>query len=590
MAPKARNRVALLTLGVIALAAGISGRLWQLSVERSAPLKSQARRQHERRIEVWGRRGAIVDRHGRELAVSVDSSSLFAHPRRVRDVEKAAELLAPVLGVKRATIRAKLRSDEPFVWIRRRLDSRIANAVRQLDLPVGPGAPFGLETEAKRFYPRGALGIHVVGFTDIDQKGLEGIERSFDELLRGDPAGYLAVRDGRGAAVLKLVQPPARQPKDIVLTLDLVLQHIVERELDLAMRETGGRWSSAVLLDPTTGAILALANRPNPDPSHYGSSKPASRRNRAVTDVFEPGSTFKIVAAAAALDSGHVHPEQRFDCGNGSIRVAGETIRDHHPYGVLSVREILEKSSNVGMVRVSHGLPAETLETYIRRFGFGAKTGIELPGESAGLLRDRSSWSGRSAASLSFGHEISATALQMATAFAIVANDGVMIAPRVVLGTREEDGTLERAEPPEPRRVISSRTAHTLASILEGVIVRGTGGSAAVPGYRVAGKTGTAQKPIPGGYSDTLYVASFGGFSSVRSPRLAGIVVIDSPRGAAHSGGAVAAPVFGRIMADALAYLRVPPDEDPLDLETADVASARPRAAYRRVEGSGARR
>ena len=583
MEPKARKRVALLTLAVAAMAVGISARLYQLGIERSVLFQDQARRQHERRIEVWGRRGSIVDRHGRELAVSIDSSSLFAHPHRVADPESAASLLAPVLGMKRSRVLDKLRSDEPFVWIQRRLDSRVANAVRQLDLPVGHAEPFGFETEAKRYYPRGELAIHVVGFADIDQTGIEGIERSLDELLRGDPTGYLAVRDGRGASVLKLVQPPARQPKDVVLTLDLVLQHIVERELDRAMRETGARWSSAVLLDPTTGAILAMANRPNPDPRRYGRSNLACRRNLAVTDAFEPGSTFKIVTAAAALDTGRIHPEQRFDCGNGSIRVGGQTIRDHHPFGVLSVREILEKSSNVGMVRVSRFLAPETLESYIRSFGFGEKTGVELPGESDGLFAKHSEWSGRSAASLSFGHEITATPLQMAVAFATVANDGVTIPPRIILGTRSADGTVERSEPPEPRRVISSSTAHTLASILEGVIGRGTGGAAAVPGYRIAGKTGTAQKVIDGRYSDSLYVASFGGFGSVRSPRLAGIVVLDSPRGKSHTGGAVAAPVFGRIMADALAYLRVPPDEDPLDLHAAELASGTSRSAYQEI-------
>jgi cell division protein FtsI/penicillin-binding protein 2 len=581
MEPKARNRVALLTLAVVALAVGISGRLYQLGIERSGLLQDQARRQHERRVEVWGRRGAIVDRRGRELAVSLDSSSLFAHPHRVADPERAAALLAPVLGMKRARILAKLQSDEPFVWIQRRLDSSVANAVRQLDLPIGQGEPFGFETEAKRYYPRGELAIHVVGFTDIDQMGIEGMERSLDEMLRGDPTGYLAVRDGRGASVLKLVQQPARQPKDVVLTLDLVLQHIVERELDRAMRETGARWSSAVLLDPTTGAVLALANRPNPNPRRYGRSDPACRRNLAITDTFEPGSTFKIVTAAAALDTGRVHPEQLFDCGRGSIRIAGQTIGDHHPFGVLSVREILEKSSNVGMVRISRTLAPETLESYIRRFGFGDKTGIELPGESPGILAELSEWSGLSAASLSFGHEITATPLQMALAFAIVANDGVAVPPRIILGARSADGTLEQPATPEPRRVVSSRTAHTLASILEGVIVRGTGGAAAVPGYRVAGKTGTAQKPVRGGYSDSLYVASFGGFGSVRSPRVAGIVVLDSPRGEIHSGGAVAAPVFGRIMADALTYLRVPPDEDSLDL--GPLAGGPAAMAYRGV-------
>jgi cell division protein FtsI/penicillin-binding protein 2 len=485
-------------------------------------------------------------------------------------------------------IREKLRSDEPFVWLRRRLDARDANAVRQLGLPLGPAQPLGFETEAKRYYPQGSLAVHVVGFADIDQRGIEGIERTYDEILRGDSTSYLAVRDGRGAAVLQLVRAPVRQPEDVVLSLDLVLQHVVERELDRAVWETGARSASAVLLDPATGEILALANRPTVDPSRYGEAGADRRRNRAVTDAYEPGSTFKIVTAAAGIDTGRIHPEQLFDCGRGSVVVAGRRIRDHRSFDVLSLREVLERSSNVGMIRATLEIPPGTLHDYIRRFGFGQRTGVELPGESAGLVVPIRRWSGVSQASLAFGHEVAVTPLQMAAAFAAVANEGVLVPPRIVLGTRAADGLLHPAAAPEPRRVVSTRTAHTLASILEGVVVRGTGKAAAVPGYRIAGKTGTAQKVAPGGgYSDSDYVASFGGFGSVRSARVAGLVMLDSPEGDAHSGGAVAAPTFGRIMADALAYLRVPPDEDPLAAGRAELASATaPRGTRRRQPDS----
>jgi len=582
MNPRTRNRVVLLVLAVMGLAGGIASRLYQLEVRSADAMQSRARRQHEREVEIWGRRGAIVDRRGRELAVSLDSSSLFAHPPRVQDPRRAASLLAPVLDLSRDQILAKLTTDEPFVWIRRRLDVEVANAVGRLDLPMGVGEAFGFQSEAKRYYPRGSLAAHAVGFADIDQKGIEGIEKIFDGVLRGDSTGYLAVRDGRGASLLKLVHPPSREPQEVVLTIDLVLQHVVERELDRAMRESGARWASAVLIDPRSGEILAMSNRPTADPNDFGSSSPEGRRNRAVTDVFEPGSTFKIVALAAGLDTGVVHPEQRFDCGNGGIQVAGLRIRDHKPFGVLSLREIVENSSNVGMVRVSSTMRPETLNDYILRFGFGDKTGIELPGEIRGLLAPLSGWSGMSAASLSFGHEIGVTPLQLAAAFAAVANDGVRIPPRIVLGTRDADGRFDPSQRPEPRRVVSSATAHTLGSILEGVIVRGTGRGAAVPGYRIAGKTGTAQKVIPGvGYSDELYVASFGGYGSIRTPRVAGVVVLDSPSGDVHSGGAVAAPVFGRILADTLAYLRVPPDEDPLKAGLPSPAGRAAPASYR---------
>jgi cell division protein FtsI/penicillin-binding protein 2 len=513
--------------------------------------------------------------------VSLDSSSLFAHPPRVPDPRRAASLLAPVLDMSREQVLAKLTTDEPFVWIRRRLDAQVANAVRRLDLPMEAGQAFGFQSEAKRYYPGGTLAVHVIGFADIDQKGIEGTEKVFDEVLRGDSTGYLAVRDGRGASLLQLVHPSAREAKDVVLTIDLVLQHIVERELDRAMRETGARWASAVLIDPRSGEVLAMSSRPTADPNDYGSSNPEGRRNRAVTDAFEPGSTFKIVTVAAGLDTGAVHPEQRFDCGNGGIQVAGLRIGDYKPFGVLSLREIVENSSNVGMVRVSSMMKAATLDEYIRRFGFGDKTGIELPGEIRGILAPLAEWSGISAASLSFGHEIGVTPLQLAAAFAAVANDGVRVPPRIVLGTRDADGRFEPSERPEARRVVSSATAHTLGSILEGVIVRGTGRGAGVPGYRIAGKTGTAQKVIAGAYSDDLYVASFGGYGSARTPRVAGVVVLDSPSGDVHTGGAVAAPVFGRILADALAYLRVPADEDVLEAGLSNPVGGAAPASYR---------
>lgn len=560
------HRVALLVAGTAVLAAAVGVRLVQLQVFRSERLRAHARRQHEQVVEVGGQRGAILDRRGRELAASVASSSLFAHPWRVADPDRAAAALAPVLGIPRAQLLERLRSDAPFVFLKRRLDPDAATAVRSLGLPVGPGEPFGFEPEAKRVYPQGRLASHVVGWANIDQKGLEGIERTHDDRLRGDATAYLAVRDGRGGMVLQVVRRPSKQPEDVVLTLDLGLQHLVERELDGAIARTGASAASAILLDPASGHVLALANRPAADPNHLGEAPPEARRNRAITDLFEPGSTFKVVPAAAALERGTVGPGTLFDCENGDWRLAGRPIRDVHRHRrrLLSVAEILERSSNVGIVKIGRTLPRAVLRDSIVSFGFGRRTGIELPGERAGVVTPLARMSAQSPASMAMGYEVGVTALQLAAAFAAVANEGVLVPPRVVLGIRDARGRFEPAPQPEPRRVVSSRTARLLAEMLEGVVVRGTGRPASVPGYRIAGKTGTARKNVPGrGYAPDRFVASFAGFGPVGRARLAGLVVLDSPSRGEYYGGLVAAPVFGKIMGEALAYLAVPPDEDP---------------------------
>jgi cell division protein FtsI/penicillin-binding protein 2 len=342
-----------------------------------------------------------------------------------------------------------------------------------------------------------------------------------------------------------------------------VLQHIVERELDRAMDETGAKAASAILLDPKSGQVLAMANRPAVDPRSYGKSSPEARRNRAVSYLYEPGSTFKIVSASAALEHGTVTPEQRFNCA--SYTVAGKSYTDVHKYGVLSVREILEHSSNVGMVQVGRTVPREQLRATIVDFGFGRRTGIELTGERSGDIPSIPHMSATSPAAMSIGYEVQVSPLQVASAFATIANEGLRVPPRIVLGTRDRDGVVRLAEPPEPHRALSARTAVTMTNILEGVVLRGTGQTARVAGYHIAGKTGTAKKVIPGGvgYTTHEYYASFGGFGPLKDPALAGFVLLDTPRGNFFYGGQVAAPVLGRILADAFDYMRVPPDDDP---------------------------
>lgn len=589
-----RTRVAFVVLAVAVLAAGVVARLLHLQVFDAESLRARAGRQHRQTIEVAGHRGAILDRNGRELAVSVSTQSLYAHPWRVEQKERAARLLAPLIGRTEAAILEKLRGDDPFVWLAKRLDPVTARAVAALPIPIGKGKPFGFEEEPKRFYPQGSLGIHVVGFADADQKGIEGIEKTFDPTLQGDSSRYLALRDGRGGALLQLIRPPAHVSRDVTLTIDLVLQHIVERELDRAMDETGATAASAVLLDPSNGQVLAMANRPTADPARYGQRGAEARRNRAVTDLYEPGSTFKVIAASAAIDQGTVTAESRFNCA--PVTIAGHTFRDVHRHGILSVREIVQESSNNGMVQVGRTLAKDVFRDYVVRFGFGRRTGIELPGERHGTVTKVAQMSALSIPEMSTGYEVGVTPLQMAAAIGAVAHEGVWIPPRIVLGTRGADGTFDASAAPESRRVISPRAAATMADILESVVVKGTGQKAQVPGYRIAGKTGTAHKVAPrGGYSTSEYYSSFAGFGPKTRPRLAGIVVLDTPRGGFYFGGLVAAPVFGRILADALAYLRVPPDDDPWAIReeerrVAEEKAAKTAAAERKRRARGSSR
>lgn len=559
-----RKRLLLLVLAVVLLAAAVGWRLYQLQVQRSAGFRARAVSQHERRIVVHPARGLILDRDGHELAVSLETESLFAHPPRVEQPELAARLLAPILGLSRGEIHSRLRSGKPFVYLKRFLEPETAQRIRRLDLPLGENLPFGFLPESKRYYPKGRLGVHVIGYATIDGDGVEGIEKQFDEDLRGDPSLYLVTQDGRQSRSQRLVRGPERTPQDVTLTLDCVLQHIAERELERAMEDTGASAASAIIMEPRTGNVLALANRPAADPNSYGKARPEARVNRAVVHQYEPGSTFKPVPLAAVLEHDRIDLGRRFDCERGLYRLGSRVIRDVSARGWLTPAEVLKHSSNIGMVKITRTLQPQELWDVIDRFGFGKKTGIELPGEEAGSLRPIADWNAYSYASLAFGHEVAVTALQLVTAVAAIANDGVLVPPRVALGRSKPGSAIELFAPPAGRRVISRRSARELTAMLEGVIESGTGSRAALPGYRLAGKTGTAKKVASGGYSERDYIASFAGFGPAGSPRLVALVVLDSPRGPLHQGGHVAAPLFGRIMADALRHLHVPADEDLL--------------------------
>lgn len=555
-----RYRVALLIVVGALAASGVLYRLYRLQIVQAHELHARAEDQHVREGRIEGRRGAILDRNGEVLAMSIQTGSLWARPDKVQDPDGAAHRLSRILGMSTARIRQAITRDTRRVYVKRGLDLEELEALRRLDLLQSEDSGFGLDSENNRYYPGGILAAHVVGFAGVGQEGLSGIERARHAQLQGEPSYHLEERDALGQRFVRTVRPPAKPHHDVVLSLDLVLQHIVERELERGMRETGSRAAWSVLLDPVSGEVLAMASRPAPELNEYSTSSPAQQRNLALFE-YEPGSTFKIISAAAVLDRDAVRPGRRFDCERGRYRVGNRTYRDHEPYEILTFAEIVERSSNIGMIKVASRLEGRTLLDYVERFGFGSETGVGLY-EEDGKLPDLDQGPEVARASLAIGYGISVTAVQLAAAIGAVANDGVLVQPRVVLGTRAPDGTWEPEERTADRRVISSRTAETLTRFMEAAVLRGTGTEADVPGYRVAGKTGTARRHVEDqGYSKGMYYASFGGFAPSRDPRLVLLVVFDSPRGARYYGGQVAAPVFARIMAASLAHLRVPPDD-----------------------------
>jgi len=556
-----KSRLLLFTVLLLAWCMAIGGRLWSLQVVQHGEFTRRADRQQQRVIELDPPRGTIFDARGRELAVSIEVESVFAVPRELADREGAATRLARVLALDRSKLARALDQDREFVWIARKLDPPVARAVRALELP---GVYF-LE-ESKRYYPMRQLAAQVLGFVGTDNHGLAGLEANYERVVAGKPGRRTVLRDARrGLAVppgLPSADPVAGA--DLVLTLDSALQQIVEEELDLVVSGRRAQSGSVVLLDPDTGAVLAMASRPTFDPNAFRAASEAALRNRVVQDAYEPGSTFKMITAAAALEQGVVSPGDRFDCEMGGITLAGVRISDHKAFGDLSFREIIAKSSNVGTIKTALRVPTADFYATIRAFGFGRATGIDLPGESPGLLMPLERWPALAKAYISFGQGISVTPLQLAGAFAAVANGGRLVEPYIV----EEIRGAGETRRPHPAPVVrgeaaSPRTIATLRELLAGVTVEGgTGRAAATPGYSAAGKTGTAQKAVPGrGYLPDEFVASFVGWAPAARPLFVGVVVVDDPKGGYH-GGDVAAPVFGAIARRALLTRHVRPERE----------------------------
>lgn len=556
--PPAPSRARLIGLGLLAfLWLGlILTRLVQLQVVRHGEFSARAGRQQQRLVPVSPKRGILYDRNGRELAVTISVESVFAVPAEISDPELAARLLAPIVAQPAGAIAERLRSGRLFAWVARKLDAHQVERVRALNLK---GIYF--QRENKRFYPKRELAAHVLGFVGLDEDGLGGLEYQLDREIRG-PAGRLLIStDGRGRWFHRVQDAPG-EGASVVLTLDETIQFIAERELAVAIARTRARAGTIIVADPRTGEILALANWPTFNPNAPTRGPRSHHVNRAVTLAFEPGSTFKIVTVAAALDAQVTRPAEVVDCQNGGIVLAGHFIRDHKPFGLLSVREVIYHSSDVGAIKLALRLGNQRMYEHMRLWGFGEPTRVGLPAESPGLLRPPGRWSQISIGALAMGQEVAVTPLQLVAAFSAIATGGEWVAPRIVQEVVPFGGQPGLApRPPSPRRrVMSRQTAETLRAMLRGVILQGTGVLAQPDGYTAAGKTGTAEKiDETGTYSTTEFIASFGGFAPAASPALTVLVVLDSPVGLYH-GGEVAAPIFRRVVEQALAYLNIPPD------------------------------
>jgi cell division protein FtsI (penicillin-binding protein 3) len=537
----------------------IGGRLGHLQMSQHEWLRERARLQQESVMPAGAPRGLIVDRAGRELARSIEVESFFAVPGEIADAERTAARLAEVLPIDAAALAEKLRRAQAegrkFVWVARKLTADQAAAVGSLKL-----AGVRSLKETKRFYPNGPLAAHVLGFVGLDESGLGGVEQAYDDSLSGETGRLSFETDGRRRPYDSFGIGP-RPGQTLVLTIDQAAQHWTEQALAAAVERARARSGTAIVLDPHTGEILALANAPAFDPNQARRFGPEARVNQALQNIYEPGSTFKIVAYAATLEKGLGKPTDRIDCQMGSINVYGRTVRDHSPFGTLTLTEALAKSSNVAAIKLGMRLGDDVMYDYITRFGFGARTGIELPGETAGLVRPVARWQRSSIGSIAIGQEIGVTPLQMVSAFGALANDGVRVAPHIVREMRAADGTVLVRAHPQERRVLGAETAAQLREMLESVTLKGTARRAQLDGYTAAGKTGTAQKidPRTRAYSKTKHVASFVGFAPVSNPAVVIIVVIDEPVGAYH-GGDTAAPVFREIAERILPLLNVAPD------------------------------
>ena len=569
MNPRARIILGVLA-GVYVL---IVFRAFHIQVLGVKGIRDRGARQYSAKIPLLPKRGVILDRTGNEFAVSLSTKSIFVQPSKLSSPDVAANLLSRRISRPAAELRKELASDKNFLWVKRQMPSSMAEEiVREVREAVakgkGGGGADGIGTveEPKRFYPNRELASSIIGFTDVDSTGIEGIELSLDKYLRGESAYLVCERDARGRIMVPADTPIEvnSEGHSVSLTVDRNIQHVAQTELMEAVKKYKARGGMALVMQPKTGEILAMASLPTFNPNSLSAARPEARKNRVITDCLEPGSTFKVFTLASALELGAIDTRQKIFCENGTYRYAGRTIHDTHKYGWLTVPEVIKFSSNIGMIKVSEKMAPERFHDMIQAFGFGTKTGVELNGESGGLVPPRDKFSGIRRATVAFGQGIAVTPLQLASAMASVVNGGKIMKPYIVKEIADPEGrVVYRGEPKELRRTISPKTSAQMREILGKVVQEdGTGTQARIKGFHIGGKTGTAQKVEEGTgrYSPDKRIASFIGFLPLQDPELLILVVIDEPKGAVY-GGVVSAPAFNQITLKTAYYLGITPTE-----------------------------
>ncbi|OGF48213.1 MAG: hypothetical protein A2452_03955 [Candidatus Firestonebacteria bacterium RIFOXYC2_FULL_39_67] len=559
-----RIRIQIIAAFFILFGAALFFRFLYLQIYTGGQMENLSDRQSADVQEIIAERGFIYDSNGRELAVSVEVPSVYAITYQVKNKEETAVKLAGILGMSRAEILKKFNSGRNFVWIMRKTEYEKGKRIKAMKLP-------GINTvlETKRFYPKGTLGAHALGFVNADAAGCEGLELSYNKYLSGKNGKLISVKDAKGREVVsgEVDYEAPQNGNNMILTINEGVQSIVEEELNIVFEKYHAKEATAIVMNPATGEILALANRPNYDPNKFNEYPQSYLRNRAVSTAYEPGSTFKAVTMAAAFSEKVISEGDLINCENGQMIVYGHKLNDHEKYKILNFRDAFANSSNIGISKVGVMVGKDRLYKYIRNFGFGDKTGLTISGEVKGMVRSPEKWSGLSIYTVSIGQEISVTPLQIASLYATIANKGKMMQPMLVKAIKSKEGKIiKEFAPKEIRQVISEQVAERMTRVLKAVVENGTGKEAAIPGLSLAGKTGTAQKfdPAIRKYSSSKYVASFAGFAPADNPKLAILVVVDEPstsRGI-YYGGSVAAPAFGKIAKRALRCLEKKETDD----------------------------
>jgi cell division protein FtsI (penicillin-binding protein 3) len=567
-------RIALVALLFAAGTVGLLVRAYRLHVSDADLLTKRAEKQRTMVLQLEARRGMIFDRTGEQMAASLEVHSVYARPKKVSDKQFAAKTLAGILESDEKAILKRLQEDKAFVWLQRRVSPLVADKIKAADIDG-----IATETEFHRFYPLRDLAAHALGFAGMDSKGLEGLELSYDEDLRADPVPITAQRDALGRPVMFAAVGMDAKRRDVHLTLDRTIQYLVEKELQAAISEVRAKSGLAMVMNPDTGEILALAVRPTYNLNLFSKASADVRRNRAVADTFEPGSTFKVFLAAAALDLDRIIAGEKFECHNGVFRYNGSEIHDVIPHGKLTFDEVLVQSSNIGAVKISEKLSRSEFYRILTGFGFGNATGIDLPGERPGMLALPAKWSNLSKANIAFGQGIGVTAVQLCAGFSAAINGGLLYKPHIMKRVTNAMGeTIRENNPLVVRRVIKASTSQRIVSTLRQVVQEGTGKAAGISGADVVGKTGTAQKADPsGGYSEEKYVASFIGAIMDSKPRLVILVLLDEPGVKKRTGGKIAAPVFSRIGASILGMCGGKPSD--MGAMVASVDIPRPRVS-----------